>query len=344
MSKDLASFHIADLHIGSCRSIHKYLDRTRTMCSSIQEVVARHDVKNKVLVIAGDLLDGKTPTEEERRIALDFVLWFAARKIHVVLINGNHDYFDEQGTTMIDMFHSIKAVEKKYLHVVTNDPAVVDLDEYGVSYLCVPCRQNLTTKKLQKIIENLYSKAHNQDCCYGVVHEALSGSMANAKHVMKTECGIPVIKSVKGIMLGDIHLRQKLSDGVWYCGSPIMTKFNDSKDKGMLVWYPKQVDPEVVLLPNVPKLIEITDPKKIKKYENTKHAVKYTGRERVEVSAPNIAVHPNLKAITEVQTTQRVVEKTKHSVLIGLREFLLKDGLSDDETNEAIKMVEKRLL
>lgn len=314
------------------------------MCASIQAQVEAHTSKHRVLVLAGDLLDGKTPTEAERKIALDFVLWFVARRIHVVMINGNHDYFDEQGITMIDMFHSIKAVEHKYLHVVTNNPGVVDLDDCGVSYLCVPCRQNLTTKKLQKILEKLFSRAKYPDCCYGVVHEALSGSIANAKHVMKTDCGVPVMKSIRGIMLGDIHLRQKLSDGVWYCGSPIMTKFNDSKDKGMLAWTPDQVDPDVILLPDVPKLIEITDPRKLKKYENTKHAVRYTGRERVEVTAPNVAVHPNLRAVTEIQTTQRVVEKTKHSVLLGLREFLIAEGLNEDEVDEAYRLAEKRVL
>jgi DNA repair exonuclease SbcCD nuclease subunit len=340
---DVTSFHIADLHIGSCRLVYNYMERTQLMCNAITSVVLNHPARNKVVVLAGDLLDGKMPTEAERRMALDFVLGFVSKKIHIVIINGNHDYFNEQGTTMLDMFHSIKAIEKKYLHIVTNDPRLVEISDFGISYLCVPCQQNLTTKKLQHILGELRSKAQ-YDVCYGVVHEALSGSMANAKHIMKTECGIPVIKSIKGIMLGDIHMRQKLSDGVWYCGSPIMTKYNDNKDTGMLVWNTRSVDPEVVLLPDVPRLIEITDPKKLKKYENTRHAVKYTGKERVEVTAPNVAVHPNLKAVTEAQTTRKVVEKTKHSALQGLKEFLTKAGLDESEILDGYRFAEKAVL
>lgn len=337
---DLAMFHTCDLHIGSCRNVFQYMERATTMCTAILEVIKKHKAKHKILVVAGDLHDGKSPTEEERNLVIWLVIEAIKLGCRVVVINGNHDFVDEYGLTMVDSFHHIKKLCSKDLYITTHRPSVVDIDELGVSFLCVPCQQHLTTKKLRNIIAELRKQAKH-DLCYAVVHEALNGSFGADNYKMKTECDTPErIAGVRGIMLGDIHIQQKMGDGVWYAGSPYQTKINEPTKKGILIWTPDSVDPEPVFLKNVPKLLRISDPKKLKQYEGTKHTVKYVGRERVESDAPNITMQPNLEVIECSGEIRTLVEETRHSALIGLREFLKKEGLTEDEALSGYKEAE----
>lgn len=339
---DVALFHTADLHIGACRNVYEYMTRAQDVCSGILSYIAEYKAKHKILVIAGDLGDGKKPSEHERNLMLEFVTSALESKIHVVMINGNHDFYDESGVVMLEMFQYIKRVVRKHLHVVTHKPQCVDiqLDDSGISFLCVPCQQDLSTKQLNKILANLRKDA-KYSLQYGVVHEALSGALTGNDHRMKTSCDVPDIGDIRGIMLGDIHLRQSMGPRAWYCGSPYQIKYNEPKDKGFLVWHPQHDEPDYVPLSNVAKLIEITDPKKLKKYENTKHSVRYVGTERIECDAVNVTSLPNLKAVAaESLQAEATVEESRHSALIGLREHLKADGLSEDEIALGYKLAE----
>lgn len=350
MLNDLLVFHTADIHIGSCRNVYDYMNRARIMCMQIIEVVKRTPGKHKVVVIAGDLMHGKSPTEHERILALDFILGLLDTGAYVVMVNGNHDYYDEDGVTMIDTIQMMSKLANDHLHVVTNTPQVVDISETKSSFLCVPCRQNLTTKKLRRVIDDLSGKAKHS-LKYAVVHEAISGSIEKNNYVLKTKCEIPDSLDVEGILLGDIHIRQKVGRNAWYCGNPYQTRYNDGKDKGILIWRPGQDDPEVVLLKNVPRLIETTDPAKAKKLENTKHSVRYVGSKPLETSAVNVISIPNLKAVTSKAKTdddvsendESVLETVSCSALTGLRDFLKAEGLSDDEIEEGYALTDREL-
>lgn len=318
------------------------MPRAKKMCDAIISTVKAHPAKNKALVIAGDLLDGKDPTEPERNLALNFIISLVRAKVHVILINGNHDFRDADGLTMLDGFHEIKKLENKYLHVVTATPDTVDVDDLSVSFLCVPCQQNLRTKQLKKILSRLHAKAKHSTC-YGVVHEALNGCVTDNNRTLPSDCDAPVVDKLAGIMCGDIHVQQQMSPGVWYAGSPYQTKINESTEKGMLLWTPGKTDPVSVPLTGIPQLIRVTDPKQLKKYENTEHSVKYVGTERVQTQAPNVTVQPNLTLIEGASKIKKVVEETRHSALTGLKLFMLREGLDKSEVKEARKIVLKEL-
>lgn len=320
-----------------------YMDRAALMCNKLLEAVFNHPSKNKVLVIAGDMLDGTDPTEQERNLMLSFVIRALTKKVYVVMITGNHEFDSEDGSTMLDGFNVIQKLNSKYLHVTTHEPAVVDIDEYGVSFLCIPCQQNLTSKKLRTMLAELQTKA-GHDLCYGVVHEALNGSIGDNNQPLRSKCDAPKMAgTIQGILLGDIHVQQKMGEGVWYAGSPYQTKINESHKKGLLVWVPGKKNPDVIRLKGVPRLIRVSDPRELKKYEGTKHSVKYVGRERVETEAPNITIQPNLKVIEESGEVKHLVEESRHSALLGLREALKASGLSDDEIEYGYSEAENAL-
>jgi DNA repair exonuclease SbcCD nuclease subunit len=237
---------------------------------------------NVIVALGGDLADRKNMLEEERDLIIWFVVELVRLGIHVVVINGNHDYYNEDGLTMIHPLHTMQLLCPKKLHVVVDRPGIVDIKELDVSFLCIPCQQDLTTKSLRKLLEKMSAKAK---CSrrYGLVHEAINGSIANDNHKMSTKCDIPK-HDLDGILLNDIHRYQKVGRAAWYSGSPLQVKSNEDLDKGILVWRSGITDPERVLLDTVPKIIQVDSEKALRKLEGTKHSVTYTG-----TSGPNTA-------------------------------------------------------
>lgn len=337
--------HTGDLHTGACRFAYDYLKRHAAVFKGILEYVrARlHAGKNVIVVIAGDLLDRKTITEDERNIALRFVVSLVKLKVHVVVINGNHDFYNEDGVTMIHPLHIMQSLCPKYLHVVTTNPDVVNIKELDVSFVCIPCQQDLTTKKLLGLVTAQLPKA---SCSrrYGVVHEAINGSIASDNHVMKTGCDLPDI-GLDGILLGDIHKAQRIGKSAWYCGSPLQVKSNEDPYKGFLLWKSGVEDPELVILKNVPRIITVTSEKQLRKYENTKHTVKYVGKKRVESEAVNVSIQRNLKSMVQ-KMNKKIADKVldvTNNVTDGLEDWLKHKGAEPDDIEEALGIVENEL-
>lgn len=335
-SDDVVLIHVSDLHIGSCRFAFDYLKRTHTMLLEILRVVTSHSAAIKIVVIAGDLFDTKSLKEPERNLGIWFLTQLIDAGVEIVLINGNHDYYSESVTMLHGLVH-LQKLSRGLLHVVVSDPAVINLKAAGISFLCVPCQQDLTTKALRNILTGLRKKA-KYETCYGVVHEAISGSMTDTKHVMKTRCSLDPLDGIQGILCGDIHKQQRLAPGVWYSGSPYQTNYRDAPDKGILLWTPGQIDPVPVMLDAVPQLVRVKSEAELRKYENTNHSVKYTGP-RVTIDAPNVVSNFNLDLIEA--TTALVAETTervRHSVLEGLKTFLAKEGLNEKEVKRGYRI------
>lgn len=344
-SPDFEIVHTGDLHTGACRFAYDYLNRHAKAFKGITAYVRKRKQAgvNVIVVIAGDLLDRKTITEDERNLALGFVVGLVKLGVHVVVINGNHDFYNEDGVTMIHPLHIMQSLCPKYLHVVTDNPDVVNLCDLDVSFVCVPCQQDLTTTKLMKLISGQLSKV---ECTrrYGVVHEAINGSLASDNHVMKTSCDLPDT-GLDGILLGDIHKAQRIGKSAWYCGSPLQIKSNEDPYKGFLVWKSGVEDPELVILKHVPRIITVTSEKALRKYEGTKHTVKYVGKKRVESEAVNVSIQRNLKSMVQKMNkkiSQTVVEVT-NNVTEGLEDWLKRKGAEADEVEEALGIVEEEL-
>jgi DNA repair exonuclease SbcCD nuclease subunit len=341
-SLPLEIIHAGDFHVGSCRSAFNYLERHRLMFQGIIDlVIERKKHANVVVALAGDMLDRKTITEEERNLLLWFIIQLVHLKVHIVVINGNHDYYNEDGITMIHPLHLMQSLCPKLLHVVVDNADVVNIPELDVSFLCVPCQQDLTTKKLRKTL----SKLDQRSTCsrrYGLVHEAINGSIANDNHKMKNNCDIPD-HELDGILCGDIHRMQQIGKKAWYCGSPLQVKSDEDLEKGVLLWKAGVDDPKQIVLKNVPKIIKVTSVKELRKLEGTQHTVKYVGEKRVESDAVNVSIQPNLKVLEKKRKIVDCVEEITNDVSADLGAWLKSSGLSDDEIEEAVGMVDAEL-
>jgi DNA repair exonuclease SbcCD nuclease subunit len=353
---DVAILQAADLHLGGFRHAYNYLGRTKACCDEFVSKVLSIKAKKIILVISGDFWDGRGIKETERTLGDALILALLQDpRIHVVMINGNHEYYDHSGLTMIHGFESLAKFDMtKNLHVVTNDPKteIVTIDDLSYRFLCVPCQQHLTTKALRKILKALL-KTSSGSCTrtYAVIHEALSNAISDNGTPIESKLDLSSFDDIDGYMLGDIHKRQSMGHNAWYCGSPWQTKYNEDSKAGFLRWRGSEV--ELVEL-KVPKLLETNDIAIAKKYADTKHSVRYTGLEPLGFEALNVSHVPQVKrssennnnndVVLDVRDINRVRSITTKDMTDNLPTFLeTKAKLSEKEVRIGIKKVKREL-
>lgn len=289
-----ALFHTGDLHDGAYRFIVDHLERCREMFNAIFDKVISHPNPKKILVVGGDVYDRKNITEEERNLFLDFITRLLINGVHVIVINGNHDYYVEGGLTLLEPLRFIARLNKN-LHVVLDKPGRVDV--LGLSFGCVPCQQNLNTDALAIIAKRLY-KEKPSETFYMVVHEAVRGAV-NHRGTWKAKTDkylqIPNLSFVTGWLLADIHKRQRIAENAYYCGSPIQIKSDEDPRGGILEWHGHRVKFHEIKSRGFRFTSEF---EKALEYAAEGHYVRFTGEVPRGAEVPtNVAVNGDLTAI-----------------------------------------------
>ena len=275
-SASLAIFHTADLHSGAFRFLPNYLQRTVTALSNISKVVLASQATTRILVIAGDLYDRKMITEAERNVVLDFITNLVANKVHVVVINGNHDFYTEEHTLLEPLRFMSRL--NPYLHVVLDDPGLVVIGK--IAFGCVPCQQHLSTDRLEGYAKSMYAEAQaaGTTVFYMVVHEAIFGAVNHRRTWVAKDEGkylkIPDLPWVKGWMLGDIHEAQEILPNAKYSGAPLQIKSDESERCCILQWAGDKT--RKIIIPT-PGFRATDDIETAKSMAAEGHIVRYTG-------------------------------------------------------------------
>ncbi len=335
-------FHTGDLHTGAFRYIPNHLDRTGKMFSEILRIVVACKAKVRILTIVGDAYDRKTITEEERNLFLKFVVDLLAAGVHVILINGNHDFYKEN-LTLLEPLRLMSNLAAN-LHVHLQDPGTTVIGDIGFG--CVPCTQELTTERLTAYAEMLYAQAHKPKYFYMLVHEAVYGAV-NHKRTWKAASDkylrVPDMPFVTGWMLADIHERQQIHQKAWYCGSPYQVKADESDTCGILQWAGSRVR----FLPlDVPGFRYTDDVNEARALAAKGHYVRFTGTadEAVLKTLPaTVLCTGDIAAIElDIDTTvaPAVVSKLGSLDLIApLPAFLAKDGLNERQQRRGVEII-----
>jgi len=348
---DVLLVHTADLHIGGFRHTYNYLERTEICCDTLVNSILSHKHKKIIVAVTGDLLNDRGIKEPERNIAIRFIYRLLSdNRVTVVMVNGNHEYYDHSGLTML---HGFSELERSKLlgniHVVTNDPntVVVTFDNLKYRFLCVPCQQDLTAKSLRSLLRSMLDDG-KYTRTYAIVHESFSGAIGDNGRPIQSKLSFDSINvDIDGYLLGDIHKRQALAENAWYCGSPWQTKYNKARKSGYLVW--KKSTPKFVRI-RVPTLIETHDLEVVKKYARTKHSIRYIGLD-VPDDAPNVFHVPKIRnqtvefeAPVDVSDINRVRAVSHTDVVGGLKAFLgTKAKLSKRDSKLGITIAKKVL-
>ena len=351
-----ATLHAADLHVGGFRFAFNYLERTETALNQMLATITAtaKTVKHLVFTLAGDLVHLKFPTERERALVHRFVSGVCAiPNIEFILLEGNHDYYDHDGFTMLHAFGEFRT-HMPNLRIVTGKPRVItyDFENTSVSYMCVPCQQHLTTADMQAVLARMRKTARGE-YVYAVIHECFIGSSNESGYAYKSKLELPEDDGVDGYLLGDIHMRQQLGKRAFYCGSPWQTRFDEvDAVKGVLLWHPGVIVPEFVQIKGVPRLIETLLPEHARKFANTEHTVRYIGRTPLDFTAPNVSWVPKLldkvdddpkEGVVAVRDTDSIRAVTHVDLTHGLKGFCLKKKLDDADTELGVALVQSAL-
>jgi DNA repair exonuclease SbcCD nuclease subunit len=310
------------------------------MFDAIYDRIMSHPNPQKIFVAAGDIYDRKTITEEERNLFLDFLTRLLLAGVHVVVINGNHDFYVE-GLTLLEPLRYIARLNKN-LHVVLGDPGRVDV--LGIGFGCVPCQQDLNTERITAIAKRLY-QSKPCDTFYMVVHEAVLGS-TNHRGTWKAKSDkylrIPKLDFVTGWMLGDIHKRQKIAENAFYAGSPIQVKSDEDPNGGILEWRGPFVKFHQIKSRGFRFTADYDEALELSKEG---HYVRFTGQVPKNAEVPsNVAVNGDISAIEidiDFAGTDMSVDEFKFEMdlITPLPTYLASQGLQPHQQKIAVELV-----
>ena len=349
---DIDILQAADLHIGGFRFAYEYLARTAACLDQLYNIVVARarKVKYLVFVITGDFWHGKGLYEDERIVGWEFLTKvLAIENVTVVMLNGNHDYYNHTGITMIHEFKEASRVIRN-LNIVTNKPRTVELsfDNITLSIMCVPCQQHLSTTMMNGMLSTLRKTAKGK-YVYAAIHECFQGSSNESGFKYPSKLELPQSDNVLGYMLGDIHMRQQIGDRAFYSGSPWQTRFDEpSPDRGVLLWHVGETNPEFIRVKNVPRLIETLRPEIAKKLANTEHTVRYIGLTPLNFQAPNVVSEDTTDNQTDgtveaCQSIDDVRAVTSADLIGGLDSYLKKHKLDEHDVHYGVELVEQAM-
>jgi hypothetical protein len=316
------------------------------MFSEVKRVVLSVPAKMRILCIVGDAYDRKTITEEERNAFLEFVIDLVLSGVHVILINGNHDFYNESLTLIEPVKQMSRLVD--HLHVHTKTPGVTTIGE--ISFGCVPCTQGLTTDQVTALATMLYKQAHRDGkpprAFYMLVHEAVYGAV-NHKRTWKAKSDkylrIPDLPFVTGWMLGDIHECQQIHTRAWYSGAPYQVKSDESERCGILQWAGSQTRFHSLNVPGFRYTADITVAKKL---AAEGHYVRFTGKasEAELKSLPATVMCDGDIAAIELDVDVAVPDLNITSMgsvdlISPLPDFLARDGCNERQQHRGVELV-----
>lgn len=137
-------------------------------------------------------------------------LEFKQKGIHIILVAGNHDQANRQGTVT-----SLKGLEK--VCTVITEPCSWD------NCVFIPFSEH------RDVVINGIINEVTQDTEYLFIHAGIQGAIAGSSEYQPTEeLLLENIPDVDEVFLGHYHKPQELRDRVHYCGSPLHLSFEDA--------------------------------------------------------------------------------------------------------------------
>lgn len=244
----LKIIHTADWHVGASRNLPNYLMRQENALNELVEKTKKYSPD--VFVITGDIFDSNTPREEERCLIVSTLtnLLVQNPNMYLLIIGGNHDW-DKQNNSMLDSIDLSYKIAGTRFKVVAKETELVSIKKSN--FLCIPCEQNYTKKKLRKIVKR-YHKGLDGDF-YVCMHECFKSFNDLGKQLGKES--LPKLSFVKCWMLGDIHKHQFLLDNAWYSGSLLQTNFGEKPNKGFVLI--EDGEPTFIRIKSPTKLVTI---------------------------------------------------------------------------------------
>jgi len=242
--------HTADWHIGALRTRlpDDYLQRAHKMIRGISAVVESRS--DGVLVMAGDVFDRKHVTNEERDLLLSELMRLDKIGVTLVFINGNHDITQPEMSNL-GWLSILCKYKKLHMEIADCKPKITTVRD--VPFVLYPPRVR-DDPKLTPTVIRAYLKKRNLRDAIVVSHFRVGGTVGETNKALPgvDKEDIRVDKYVQYWALGDVHSRQPVRKGAWYCGSPVQHKRNDALPKGVLLVDTEMETPQEIDIESTP--------------------------------------------------------------------------------------------
>ena len=238
--------HTADWHLGKTLNGRSLIEDQKFILKKFLEVV--DDVKPDAIIIAGDVYDRADPSTDAINLFDEIIFKLTDRKIPVLCIAGNHDNAARLNFGSRLFAHEKFFITTKTLYAPEN---IVLQDEFGEVYFSlIPYFDpaEIKSKFLQEDDERLTFDAANKfylalarknipagKRSVAIAHVFVEGgeeSDSERKFVGTT--GKVSAENFSGydyVALGHLHRPQKISENIFYSGSPLKYSAKESTHK-----------------------------------------------------------------------------------------------------------------
>lgn len=236
-------FHLSDLHLGRRLNDYPLLEDQEYILNEILK--AADDERPDGVIIAGDIYDKTTPSEDAVKLFDNFLSELAARKLKVFIISGNHDSAERVAFGGRIMNRAGVYVSPVYDGKIEGIPLGGDVfvylmpfvREYTVRAVFPEKEINTITDAARTVIENIELDKSKINIL--VAHQFVTGT-ADGSDVerggdqSKAVGGVDNIdagtfKDFDYVALGHIHNPQRAGgDNLRYCGSPLKYSFDET--------------------------------------------------------------------------------------------------------------------
>lgn len=243
-------FHLSDLHLGRRLNDYSLYEDQEHILNEILK--AADEERPDGVIIAGDVYDKSTPSEEAVKLFDGFLSGLAGRGLKVFIISGNHDSAERVafGGKIMNRagVYISPAYTGKIEAIPLGDDAAVYLMPFIREYIVrsvFPDREiNSVTDAARVVLENIEldkSKINILAAHQFVTGKADGTDVERGSGQTKTVGGIDnidvrVFGDFDYVALGHIHKPQSVGSGlVRYCGSPMKYSFDEAEQKKAIV-------------------------------------------------------------------------------------------------------------
>lgn len=260
--------HISDLHLGKRLNEFSLLEDQRYILNEIIKII--DDSQVDCVIIAGDVYDKSIPPVEAVEIFDNFLTCLARRKLHVLIISGNHDSAERM--TFGAKLMSASGIHFAPVYKGKTEQVILE-DKYGkINFYLLPFvkpsvvrpffpeeKIETYTDAIRLIVKNMNVDKSQRNVI--VAHQFVTGAeRCESEEICvggSENVDASVFDDFDYVALGHIHGSQKiLKETVRYCGSPLKYSFSecDHKKSIPIVEINEKNNVKIDFAPLVPKL------------------------------------------------------------------------------------------
>lgn len=260
--------HISDLHLGKRLNEFSLLEDQRYILNEIIKII--DDSQVDCVIIAGDVYDKSIPPVEAVEIFDNFLTCLARRKLHVLIISGNHDSAERM--TFGAKLMSASGIHFAPVYKGKTEQVILE-DRYGkINFYLLPFvkpsvvrpffpeeKIETYTDAIRLIVKNMNVDKSQRNVI--VAHQFVTGAeRCESEEICvggSENVDASVFDDFDYVALGHIHGSQKiLKETVRYCGSPLKYSFSecDHKKSIPIVEINEKSNVKIDFAPLVPKL------------------------------------------------------------------------------------------